>query len=70
MLYSMILGSMSGKKKKHQLVHRNASGRVIKAKAKKKSIFGLKGVSHSIKKPKKLIIAPKNKVSTSIDCQI
>ena len=67
----MILGSMSGKKKKHQLVHRNfASGRVIKAKAKKKSIFGLKGVSHSIKKPKKLIIAPKNKVSTSIDCEI
>ena len=57
----------STKDKKNKLLKRNsASGSVMKLKAKKKkgtNIFGSKGVSHSIKKPSKLISHPKLKVS-------
>ena len=57
----------SGKKKKHKLLQRNfASGSVMKSKKKKTNIFGSKGVSHAIKKPKKIIVQPKKKVSICI----
>ena len=62
----------STKDKKNKLLKRNsASGSVMKLKAKKKkgtNIFGLKGVSHSIKKPSKLISHPKLKVSIYCGC--
>ena len=62
----------STKDKKNELLKRNsASGSVMKLKAKKKkgtNIFGLKGVSHSIKKPSKLISHPKLKVSIFCGC--
>ena len=58
--YKIVLGIKSvGKKKKHKLLQRNfASGSVMKSK-KKVKVFGSKGVSHAIKKPKKIIIPPK-----------
>ena len=34
----------------------------MKSKKKKTNIFGSKGVSHAIKKPKKIIVQPKKKV--------
>ena len=62
----------STKDKKNKLLKRNsASGSVMKLKAKKKkgtNIFGSKGVSHSIKKPSKLISHPKLKVSIFCGC--
>lgn len=54
-----------GKKKKHKSLQRNyASGSVMKSKKKKVNVFGSKGVSHAIKKPKKIIIPLKKKVCT------
>ena len=38
----------------------------MKAKKKKTNIFGSKGVSHAIKKPKKIIVQPKKKVCICI----
>ena len=72
LLIFIVDSTSSTKDKKNKLLKRNtASGSVMKLKAKKKkgtNIFGLKGVSHSIKKPSKLISHPKLKVSIYIGC--
>ena len=60
-----LIGKTKVKKAKHQLLQRNfASGSVMKPKLKSTKLFGLKGVSHAIKKPKK-IAALKRQVSCS-----